>query len=74
MDRTHRWAQRSLEYHKNHNLHDQALFGIVQGGRFQDLREESARTISKMDFGVIVAPPSAGKTIVGLKIINPHSL
>lgn len=50
MDRTHRWAQRSLEYHKSHNIHDQALFGIVQGGRYEDLRKESAKIIGKMDF------------------------
>jgi queuine tRNA-ribosyltransferase len=50
MDRTHRWAQRSLEYHKSHNTHDQALFGIVQGGRYEDLRKESAKIIGGMDF------------------------
>lgn len=49
-DRTHRWAKRSLDYHlKNRNPH-QALFGIVQGGRFEDLRKESARIIGGMDF------------------------
>ena len=61
MDRTHRWASRSLAEHKRARRltqnerglsrnEGQALFGIVQGGRFQDLREESAKTISKMDF------------------------
>ncbi len=65
MDRTHEWAVRSLaEHHKfamqtHPNLtpndaekiqNKQALFGIVQGGRFKDLREESAREISKMNF------------------------
>lgn len=52
MERTHRWAERSLVAHKkNKNAQEkQAIFGIVQGGRFQDLREESARVISKMDF------------------------
>ncbi len=49
--RTHRWAQRSLVYHKSQeNSKEQALFGIVQGGRFKDLREESAHTIGSMDF------------------------
>lgn len=48
MERTHRWAKRSLDKHKE--LGDQALFGIVQGGRFEDLRKESARVISDMDF------------------------
>ncbi len=51
MDRTHRWAQRSLAYHKSKKeSKDQALFGIVQGGRHKDLREESAKIIGSMDF------------------------
>jgi len=55
MERTHRWAKRSLDHH-NHlgALHPseekQALFGIVQGGRFEDLRKESAKVIGAMDF------------------------
>lgn len=51
LDRTHRWAKRSLEYHKSQNSQAwQALFGIVQGGRFEELRKESASVIGKMDF------------------------
>lgn len=57
MDRTHRWAKRSLDEHKRLSLvssdkilSGQALFGIVQGGRFEDLRKESADTIASMDF------------------------
>jgi queuine tRNA-ribosyltransferase len=58
MDRTHRWARRSLAYHKTHvkrGLKDatgaplQALFGIVQGGRHEDLRKESAKIIGSME-------------------------
>jgi queuine tRNA-ribosyltransferase len=49
MDRTHRWALRSLV---SHNILDtekkQALFGVVQGGRFQDLRKESAQVLADM--------------------------
>jgi queuine tRNA-ribosyltransferase len=47
MDRTHRWAKRCLDFHKNEK---QALFGIVQGGRYEDLRKKSAKEISKMNF------------------------
>ena len=47
MQRTHVWAERCLSAKKRP---DQALFGIVQGGIFRDLREESARTISSMGF------------------------
>ncbi len=51
MDRTHRWAERSLAYHKSQDASEkQALFGIVQGGRHEDLRKESARVIGGMDF------------------------
>lgn len=46
--RTHRWAKRSLEEHQR-LCGEQALFGIVQGGKFQDLREESARVIGSME-------------------------
>ena len=54
MDRTHRWAQRSLDYHQKNVKRDveaqptQALFGIVQGGRHEDLRKESAKVIGEM--------------------------
>ncbi len=50
LDRTHRWAERSLSQHKNLGADRQSLFGIVQGGRFEDLRKESAKAISQMDF------------------------
>jgi len=51
LDRTHRWAKRCLTYHKSKpNAETQALFGIVQGGRFEDLRKESAQVIGAMDF------------------------
>ncbi|MEK7608513.1 MAG: tRNA guanosine(34) transglycosylase Tgt [Patescibacteria group bacterium] len=44
--RTHRWAQESLEARDS----KQALYGIVQGGRYKDLREESARNIGLLPF------------------------
>lgn len=60
MERTHRWAQRCLEAKKRE---DQALFGIVQGGVFDDLRAESARTISSMGFpGHAIGGLSVGET------------
>jgi queuine tRNA-ribosyltransferase len=49
MERTHRWADRSLAFHTSKKT-DQALFGIVQGGRHEDLRRESARTVGSMEF------------------------
>ena len=51
MDRTHRWAARSLEAHSKLDKENiQSLFGVVQGGRFKDLREESAKFIAKLPF------------------------
>jgi len=51
LDRTHRWAKQSLEYHKSkENCQRQALFGIVQGGRHEDLRKKSAEVLAEMDF------------------------
>ncbi len=47
MARTHAWAERCKTVHTRM---DQALFGIVQGGVFSDLRAESARFISALDF------------------------
>ncbi len=52
MNRTHRWAERSLKAHRQ-NLkanQSQAIFGIVQGGRHTDLRKESAKEIASMEF------------------------
>ena len=52
MYRTHRWAERSLKAHRQ-NIEankTQGIFGIVQGGRHEDLRRESAQTIASMDF------------------------
>ncbi len=45
--RTHHWAQRCREAHRRP---DQALYGIVQGGIFRDLREASAQTLIELDF------------------------
>lgn len=52
MERTHRWAKRSVLAHKQNfdALKKQGLYGVVQGGRHLDLRQESARVLSAMDF------------------------
>jgi queuine tRNA-ribosyltransferase len=47
LDRTHRWAKRCIEAHTKE---DQALFGIVQGGRYKDLRRESTKYIASLPF------------------------
>ena len=63
--RTHRWAQRCLDYFgANDPVHDysQILYGIVQGGAYEDLRTESAQVIAGMDFGGIAIGGNLGKT------------
>jgi len=58
MERTHRWARRSLAARRQ-----TALFGIVQGGVYPDLRARSAEVISSMDFdGVAIGGVSVGET------------
>lgn len=64
LNRTHTWAKRSLEAHqKNISYHGyrQFLFGIIQGAQHKELREESARFISSLDFdGVALGGESIG--------------
>lgn len=48
LERTHTWAERSLAAWTNRDT--QALYGIVQGGAFRGLREQSARFINSLDF------------------------
>ena len=58
-ERTLRWAKRGKDVHKNKN---QSLFGIVQGGEFEDLRTFSAQETVKMDFdGYSIGGTSVGE-------------
>ncbi|MBN1246374.1 MAG: tRNA guanosine(34) transglycosylase Tgt [Anaerolineae bacterium] len=60
LPRTHAWAARCKAAHTRA---DQALFGIVQGGVFADLRQESARAIVDLDFpGYAVGGLSVGES------------
>ena len=59
VERTLRWAKRGKDAHQRD---DQALFGIVQGGEFEDLREFSAKELVKMDFpGYSIGGTSVGE-------------
>lgn len=61
VERTSRWAERGLEAHQNPDR--QGLFGIVQGAGFEDLRKQSAKDLTSMDF--------AGYSIGGLSVGEP---
>jgi queuine tRNA-ribosyltransferase len=50
MNLSHRWARRSLSEFIKHNDYTQSLYGIVQGGVYEDLRKESANFINEQDF------------------------
>jgi len=74
LERTHRWAKRSILAHKRNYdaLKKQGLFGIVQGGRFTDLRQESARQMASMDFDGFGIGGSFSKEDLGesLRVVN----
>jgi len=63
LKRTHHWAERCRAAHTRR---DQALFGIVQGGVFADLRRQSAEFITDLDF--------PGYSIGGLSVGEPKEL
>lgn len=74
MDRTHRWAKRSILAHKQNfdALKTQGLYGVVQGGRHLDLRRESAQTLGNMDFDGYGIGGSFSKDDLGeaLRVVN----
>lgn len=63
MERTHRWLERCF---KAHTRDDQALFPIVQGAFYDDLRQESARVISTFD--------AVGYAIGGVSVGEPTDI
>lgn len=64
LERTTRWLERCINAHKNPR--SQALFGIVQGGTFADLRQQSAREITQFDL--------PGYALGGLSVGEPGHL
>ncbi len=73
LERTHRWAERCVNAKKRT---DQALFGIVQGGIFPELRVRSAEFISSLDVpGIAIGGLSVGETKsemhAMLEVVNP---
>jgi queuine tRNA-ribosyltransferase len=62
-ERSHNWAERCL---RRHERSDQALFGIVHGGTFDELRRQSAEFLASLDF--------PGYAIGGLSLGEPKDL
>lgn len=74
MERSVRWARRCLERHRRTD--QQALFGIVQGGVYSDLREQCCRNLLALDFpGYAIGGLSVGEPLetmcAMLDIITP---
>lgn len=62
MEMTHCWAKRAIDYWQRFGGKNQALFGIVQGSTYKDLRKESVKFISSLAFdGVAVGGVSVGE-------------
>ena len=74
MHRTHRWAKRSILAHKQNYeaLKKQGIYGVVQGGRHLDLRQESAKALSDMEFDGFGIGGSFTKDDLGesLRVVN----
>ncbi|WP_336972532.1 tRNA guanosine(34) transglycosylase Tgt [Bacillus thuringiensis] len=64
VERTSRWAERCLKAHERPQ--DQGLFGIVQGGEYEELRRQSAKDLVSMDF--------PGYAVGGLSVGEPKDI
>ncbi|GGH85793.1 queuine tRNA-ribosyltransferase [Pullulanibacillus pueri] len=64
LERTSRWAERCLAANKHPDR--QAIFGIVQGGVYEDLRKRSAEALTSLDF--------PGYAVGGLSVGEPKHL
>ncbi len=59
-ERTHRWLDRCLAWHGEHGPSDQLVYGIVQGGVYEDLRRGSARVVAASGCDVVAIGGSLG--------------
>ncbi|MBX7099590.1 MAG: tRNA guanosine(34) transglycosylase Tgt [Myxococcaceae bacterium] len=74
MERTHRWAARSLEARARRST-GQALFGIVQGGVFPHLRDESVKAITALPFdGFAIGGLAVGESRELLDTTTAHTV
>ena len=64
VDRTTRWAKRCKEAHQRPD--EQGLFGIIQGGEYEELRRKSAEALVELDF--------PGYAIGGLSVGEPKDI
>jgi queuine tRNA-ribosyltransferase len=60
-ERTHRWLERCLRWHAEHGPDGQLVYGIVQGGVYEDLRRESAQAVAASGCSGIAVGGSLGR-------------
>jgi queuine tRNA-ribosyltransferase len=74
LDRTHNWAKRSVIAHRSNYdaVKKQGMYGVVQGGRFLDLRVASAHEMARLDFDGFAIGGSFSKEDLGesLRVVN----
>lgn len=76
LDRTHRWLGRCADEHaRSGDLSRQALFGIVQGGIFPDLRAASAAAVTAFDLpGYAIGGLAVGETKTEMYATLDHTI
>jgi queuine tRNA-ribosyltransferase len=62
MERTHRWLDRCVSWHRRHGPAGQLLYGIVQGGVYEDLRAQSTQCVAESGVQGIAIGGSLGQS------------
>src|SRR5262249_27429408 len=72
MERTHNWLEVCIEHHARSD--EQALFGIVQGSMFEDLRDQSVRAVTACDLpGYAIGGVAVGEDRSTIERIVMHT-
>jgi queuine tRNA-ribosyltransferase len=74
MERTHRWLDRCVSWHAEHGPSGQLLYGIVQGGVYDDLRERSTAYVSEAGVDGIAIGGSLGQSKAQMREVVGWSL
>lgn len=73
--RTHAWAKRCLDFHRSkENSKTQGLYAVVQGGKFLDLRKESATFLAGLDFDGYAIGGSYSKKDIGEAVYEVNKI
>jgi queuine tRNA-ribosyltransferase len=74
MERTHRWLDRCIAWQRENAPDEQLLFGIVQGGVYEDLRAESATYVAAADVDGVAIGGSLGRSKEQMRTVLGWSL